>query len=149
MKKERRRKVVFEDIFVSVDGREFDNEKDCLDWEKSKDTLNARWELMKKVTVDGDKLGLPDANKDDECYILKPKDFKEIALINEYIGSELGDNRMWVTTEHINKTIALIFGYYGNFCDVYIVSNIVEEIKAYAAKMEKELEGGSDEQRAD
>ena len=41
-------KVIYTDIYVSVDGKEFTNEKDCREWETSyKGTLEASWKLIR------------------------------------------------------------------------------------------------------
>lgn len=145
MKKIKREVTTYKDIYVSVDGKEFFNEADCKEWEKSyKGTLEASWKLVKKLEVNDCDLGLPWACDDHECYVIKPKDLEEIALINAYIKCVTGDNGI-LTTQHIGKLVALNFGYDREFCDVADIEDHLKNITKYISKLtdefnEKEVE---------
>lgn len=146
MKKIQREVVTHEDIYVSVDGKEFKNEADCKAWEKSyKGTLEASWKLIKKEEVDTSNIGLPYANSDDECYVIKPKTLDEIVLINAYIASSTYGNGAQLTVEHIGKMIALNFGYDHDYCDVYILEDHLNNLKKYVS----ELEGKFNEEKGE
>ena len=140
MKKIQREVKAYEDIYVSVDGKEFKNEADCKAWENSyKGTLEASWKLMKKEQVYDCKLGLPGTNYDDEVYVIKPKTLDEIVLLNAYIASSTYNNGAQLTTEHIGKLIALNFGYDHDYCDVYILEDHINKLKKYVGELEGKL----------
>jgi hypothetical protein len=130
-------KVIVTNIYVSVDGKEFTNEADCLEWESSyRGTLEASWQLIKKEQVDGYDFGIPYVSADSECYILRPKDINEVALINAYMDSVTDDFRTHLTVNHIGKLVLLDFGYDRYSCSTYILTDILAEITDRVAKME-------------
>ena len=132
-------KVIYTDIYVSVDGKEFTNEADCKAWESSyKGTLSASWQLIKKKEVCGSDFGIPWACEDHECYIIKPKNLDEIVLINAYIKSSTS-NESRLTTDHIGKLVLLNFGYDHDWCDVYILADLINGITDRVAKAETEM----------
>ena len=132
--------VVRKDIYVSVDGKEFENEADCKAWEKSyQGTISKSWGLVKKESVDTSNIGLPYANSDDECYVIKPKTLDDIVLINAYITSSTYGAEGKLTTEHIGKLLALNFGYDHDYCDVYIIEDHINKLKNYASELEGKL----------
>ena len=138
MKKIQKEEKIYKDVYVSVDGKEFSNEADCKEWEKSyRGTLEASWKLIKKIEVSDCNLGLPWSSDDHECYVLMPKDLDEITLINAYIRSSTCCEGV-LTTEHIGKLIALNFGYDHDYCDVYILDKHIKKIYDYVAEIEKE-----------
>lgn len=140
-------KVIYKDIYVSVDGREFENEADCKAWEKSyQGTINASWELIKKIKVDATEIGYPGGSEDDECYVIEPKNLDEIVLINAYIKSSTYDDyAVMLTTDHIGKLVALNFGYDHEWCGRYILADIVANITKKIAKLEAEMNGEKEE----
>ena len=142
-------KVIYKDIYVSVDGREFDNEADCKAWEKSyQGTINASWERIKKIKVDATEIGYPGGHEDDECYVIEPKNLDEIVLINAYIKSSTYDDyAVTLTTEHIGKLVALNFGYDHEWCGRYILADIVANITKKVAKLEAEMNGAKEESK--
>lgn len=130
----------YETIFVSVDGREFKTEADCKTWETSyKGTLTASWQLIKKIEINDVCLGIPYSNDAHECYLIRPKDIDEIALINAYIqATTCGD--IVLNSSHIGRLTALNFGYDHDYCEAYIVDGIIADITNYIAKKTAELE---------
>lgn len=142
-------KVIYKDIYVSVDGKEFDNEADCNAWEKSyQGTINASWERIKKIKVDATEIGYPGGNEDDECYVIEPKSLDEIVLINAYIKSSTYDDfAVTLTTEHIGKLVALNFGYDHEWCGRYILADLVANITKKIAKLEAEMNGAKEESK--
>lgn len=134
-------KVIIKDIFVSVDGKEFDNEADCKAWENSyKGTLAASWETMNKVKAYSCDLGLPWANDDQECYVVEPKNIDDIAFINAYINSSTyGNSEGTLTIKHIGKSIVLNFGYDHDYCDIYVLADHLATITKYIETLESKL----------
>ena len=138
-------KVVYTDIYVSVDGKEFTNEADCRAWENSyQGTLEASWKLIDKKEVCGCDYGLPSASYDDECYIIKPKNFDEIAFINAYIKCTTCSEGT-LTTKHIGRLLILNFGYDHDFCDAYILEEYLATLADRVAKLEAEMNGEKEE----
>ena len=134
-------KVIYKDIYVSVDGKEFNNEADCAAWESSyKGTLEVSWKLIDKREVVGYEYGISWASEDDECYILKPKNLDEIVLINAYIKGTTSDD-CTLTTEHIGKLILLNFGYDHDWCCAHILADNLAKVTDRIAKMEDEFNG--------
>lgn len=139
MKKIQKDVVIKKDVFVSIDGMEFNNEADCREWETSyKGTMAASWNLIKKIKANPCELGVPYANEDDECYMIKPKNLEEITLINAYIRSSTSCD-IKLTTDHIDKAVIIDFGYDHDWCHVYIVENLINNITKKAAELESKL----------
>jgi hypothetical protein len=138
-------KVIYTDIYVSVDGKEFTNEKDCREWETSyRGTIEASWQLINKKKVYNTDYGIPWSSDDHECYAIKPKNLDEIVLINAYIkATTSNDGRL--TTEHIGKLLMLDFGYDHDYCDIWELSKRVEAITSNIAKLEAEMNGEKEE----
>lgn len=140
MKKMNREVTISKPYFVSVDGKEFENEADCLAWEKSYNgTLAASWELIPKVKASSCALGLYWSDEDHECYIIRPKDLDEVTVMNAYIASSTYKDGVCLTAKHIGKLVVLNFGYDHDSCDVYIAEDHIQRIAEYVAQMEGEL----------
>lgn len=142
-------KVVYKDIYVSVDGKEFDNEADCKAWEKSYEgTIKASWELIKKIKIDPTDIGYPGSNQDDECYVIEPKNLDEIVLINAYIESSVYDSfgTTLLTTEHIGKLVAINFGYDHDWCGIYTFESILNGITKKMSEVKTEMHKGEKEE---
>lgn len=140
MKKIQREEKIYKDIYVSKDGKEFDSEAACKQWEKSYEgTLTASWNLIEKIPVcDGD-LGIPWSSEDHECYVLKPKNLDEITLINAYISCTTSDSG-GLTAQNIGNLILLNFGYDHDYCDAYVLSDHVKKISDYISKLENDIQ---------
>lgn len=138
-------KVVYTDIYVSVDGKEFTNEADCKAWENSyRGTLEASWALIDKKKVCDCDFGIPWSSEDHECYAIKPKNLDEIVLINAYIKAKTGDNGK-LTTNHIGKLLILNFDYDYDFCDVDVLTEHLARVTEQIAKLEAEMNGEKEE----
>ena len=138
-------KVIYTDIYVSVDGREFTNEEDCRMWENSyRGTLEASWKLIDKKEVCNCNYGFEYASEDHECYAVKPKNLDEIVLINAYIKTTTGDNGT-LTTEHIGKLLILNFGWDHDYCEVNVLADHLAKITERVAKLEAEMNDEKEE----
>ena len=133
--------VTYKNVYISDDGREFEDENSCKDWEKSyKGTLNASWNLIKKISVDASRIGFPGGCPDEECYVLRPKNMDEIIFLNAYIRSSAGYNTDILNINHIGKMIVLNFGFDHDYCTCYIVEELIKEISNYASEVETNLD---------
>ena len=140
MEKIQREVKTYKNVYVSVDGKEFNNEADCRAWENSySGTLEASWKLIKKVEASSCGLGLPWSNEDAECYVIEPKNMDEIVLINAYVQDVTHNNCHKLTTNHIGKMVALNFGYDRDYCDMYMLSDHIKDITNYISKLENEI----------
>lgn len=139
MKKETKAVTTYKEVYISVDGKEFETEQACRYWEKSyRGTLEASWKLIPKVPVDATELGLPWSSDNEECYLFVPKDFDEITLLNAYI-QDLCSSSLLLTTNHIGKSVVINFGSCGDICDTYILEDHVNQIINYAEKLKAKL----------
>ena len=140
MKTIQREVKTYENIYVSIDGKEFKNESDCKAWENSyKGTLAASWNDIKKIEANSCLLGLMYSSDDHECYVIKPKDIEEITLINAYIASVTCDNTIRLTTEYIGQLVAFDFGYDRDYCDIYILKNHIDRMMDYISALEEKI----------
>lgn len=147
MKKIQREKTIttYTDIYVSVDGKEFNNEADCKAWESSyRGTLEASWKLIDKKEVCDCDYGIPWSSEDHECYAIKPKNLDEIVLINAYIKATTYEDGQ-LTTNHIGTLLMLDFGYDHDYCSIYDLSEHVAKITNEVAKLEAEMNGKGEE----
>lgn len=123
-------------VFVAADGKEFDNEKDCLEWEKSYGcTLEASMKDIHKITVSPVALGLPYSSDDDEVWLIKPTSLADVTLINAYIKYCTGDNANMLTASMIDDYVVLNFGCCRDWCDVIVLGDHVSKIVNHAAKV--------------
>lgn len=138
-------KIIVSDVYVSVDGREFDNKNDCEMWEKSyRGTLEASWALIKKKKVFDTDFGIPWSSEDHECYAISPKNLDEITLINAYIKATTGsDGRL--TIEHIGQLIMLDFVCDHDYCEIYVLSEHIDAIIRNADKLKTEMSDEKEE----
>lgn len=138
-------KVVYTDVYVSVDGREFTNEADCRAWETSyRGTLEASWKLINKKQVCDCDFGIPWSSEDHECYAIKPKNLDEIVLINAYIKATTYEDGK-LTTEHIGKLLMLDFGYDHDCCYIHDFTEHLANITKKIATLEAEMNGEKEE----
>ena len=141
MKINKKEVVTYKNIYISDDGREFEDENSCKEWEKSyKGTLNVSWNLIKKISVDASSIGFPGGCSDEECYVLRPKNMDEIIFLNAYIRSSTGYNTDILNINHIGKMIVLNFGYDHDYCSCCIVEELIKDISNYASKLETNLD---------
>lgn len=135
MKKIQKEIKTYENVYVSVDGKEFKNEADCKAWESSyKGTLASSWALIKKVEANAASLGLPCASEDYECYIIKPESLDDIVLINAYIESSTYSGGM-LTNKHIGQHLIINFGYDHEYCDVNPMAEHMDAITTYMSEL--------------
>ena len=135
MKKIQKEIKTYENVYVSVDGKEFSNEADCKAWESSyKGTLASSWTLMKKTEANAANLGIPGGCDDYECYIIKPENLDDIVLLNAYIESSTYSGGM-LTNQHIGQILIINFGYDHEYCDIYTMAEHMNAITEYMSKL--------------
>lgn len=128
--------VTKKNIYISVDGKQFDNEIDCKTWEKSYEcTLEESFKRIPKIKTDGSQLGIPYCTEENDVFVIKPKSLQELTIINAYIDcfvSDFGGNAH-LTTDDIGNEIVINLGckynQYYDYCDFYNLEGLVEKIK--------------------
>lgn len=137
MKRIQREVVTKKDIFVSADGKEFEKEADCAAWERSyKGMLEASWCKIKKEEVSDTDYGIPYSSEDHECYVIKPKNLDELAIVNAYIQATTNNYGNYIPADSIGKLIVLNFGYDHDYCDVHVLSDHMNKLLGRVAEME-------------
>lgn len=136
-------KVITTEVYVSADGKEFNNKEHCLEWENSyRGTLELSWKKLVKKEICAVDYGIPYSNEDNECYIIIPKSLEEITLINAYISCVTCGNGNSLDATMINKSICLNFGYDRDWCDVYNVRDFIDKVLNRISETENFLTNG-------
>lgn len=142
MKKIQKERTITETIttYVSIDGKEFNNQEDCEAWEKSyRGTLEASIQSIKKINVSANDIGLPYASDDYEVWVVKPQSMEEITLINAYTDCVTCHSADTITADMIGKEIALNFGYERDYCDVHVLAKHIQNLTSEVARIAKEF----------
>lgn len=123
-------KVITTEVYVSADGKEFTDKEHCLEWEKSyRGTLNASWNEFQKKEVNTCDFGIPYSSDDCNAYVITPKNLDEITFINAYINCTTGYDSNPLNTTMVNKALLLNFGYDHDYCDVYVLEELLTKLQ--------------------
>ena len=144
---ERIEKVVVETkvTYVSIDGKEFKTEEECRLWENSyKGTLTASMKQIPLYETNGDSAYLPGGQEDDEVWILRPRNFEDIKVINAYTDELCCGCKANLTQDDVGKLIALNFGYDHDWCGIYRVDEYLEHVKKAYEKFASKVDGTED-----
>ena len=127
-----------------VDFKEFF--KDCTTFEELDDKVESDYpnEEDKEWVIDtiddyADETYRMD-NCDDEVWIIKPRDFEDIKVINAYTEATCCGCKANLTQEDIGKLIAMNFGYDHDWCGIYKVDEYLNSIKNQYERYEKRME---------
>lgn len=128
MKTVKKEITTYKEIYVSNDGKEFENEADCKSWENSyKATLRESFAKLAQFEVNSNEIGLAYSSDDQEVIVVMPQTIDDIVLLNAFIASETCYDSH-ITTDMIGKTLALNFGYDRDYCDVYCLEAHLEHL---------------------
>lgn len=126
-------------VYVADDGQEFTNEQDCKNWEQSyAHTLEIGWNTLRKLEISGIDIGIINAWDDRECYIILPRSFEDITLINAYIEHFTGCPGT-LTQNHINQFMLIDFGYDRCYCAASPLDEHVARIQKSAEETKRRL----------
>lgn len=126
-------------VYVADDGREFTNEQDCNNWEKSYEhTLEAGWNALRKLAISGADIGATTEYDDRECYVILPRSLEDITLINAYI-ERFTDAPGTLTQNHINQFMLFDFGYDRCYCDALPLDKYVDRINKSTAETKRRI----------
>lgn len=135
------REVVVRTEYVAVDGTVFRTKEECEKWEKSYEcTLTQSMKAIPHIETNGEDAYLQCGNMDDEVWIVKPRDFEDIKVINAYAETCAWNNAS-LTQDDIGKTIALNFGCDHDWCGVYRLERYLEEIRNTYERFENKING--------
>ena len=135
------REVVVKTEYIAIDGTVFATKEMCEQWEKSyKCTLNCSMAKIPHIVTNGEDAYLQCGQCDEEVWIIKPRDFADIKVINAYVEEMCFGCRADLTHEDIGKLIALNFSYDHDWCGVYKVDKYLNDIKKQYESYEKIME---------
>ena len=103
-------------IYVSKDGREFDNVSECVEWENNcYSRAIALLEQIPHIVTNSNELHMYNGDEEDEVWLMIPSSPKDIDAIREV------ENHFWassLTYDSIGKPLAVRLGYNYDSCDV-------------------------------
>ena len=135
------KEVVVKTEYIAVDGKVFDTQEACEQWEKSYEgTLAAAMWRIPHVMTDGEDTYLMGGSCDDKVWVMKPRNFEDIKVMNAY-AKACCNSEMNLTQDDIGKTIILDFGYDNDWCSPTRVEDHLATIKKTFDKFEAELRG--------
>lgn len=136
------REVVVRTEYVAVDGTVFASRENCEKWEKSYEcTLTQSMKAIPHIETNGETAYLQGGNDSDEVWIVKPRDFEDIKIINAYTETLCYGCKSNLTQDDIGKMIALNFGYDHDWCGVYRLEGYLESIRNTYEKFENKIDG--------
>lgn len=127
-------------IYVSADGREWNDKEDCLQWEKGiKCVTKASWNNIPKEKIVSTEYGIPYSSEDKECYMLIPRNHDDIVVIHNYMECFCGEYHTAIDDSYIDVAIVMDFGYDGDYCDVYKIEEYLEHLRQNTSDIIKKL----------
>lgn len=136
------KEVVVRTEYVAIDGTVFRTKEECEQWEKSyKCTITQSMKAIPHVETDGESAYLQCGNDCDEVWIVKPRDFEDIKVINAYTEATCYGCKTNFTQDDIGKMIAINFGCDHDWCEVYRLEGYVESIRNTYEKFENKIDG--------
>lgn len=125
--------------YISDDGMEFMSEESCRQWENSyKFLLTTAINKIPHIVTNGFESYIPSGDENEEVWILRPRDIKDIEIINKY-GLMLTGNNPNLTQNDIGKILMIDFGFYNDWCDVYDMYKYLNTITNTYANFDKQL----------
>lgn len=134
------KEVVVSTEYIANDGKIFRTKEECEQWEKTYEcTLGLSMKKIPHIETNGEDAYVQCGNCDDEVWIVKPRDFEDIKVINAYTEVSCCGCKADLTQDDIGKTIILNFGYNHDWCDVIRVEpylkNITKKFEEYESKL--------------
>lgn len=116
MKEIQKEVTTLKTIYVSKDGREFDDVSECREWENNcYNRAIARLKQIPHIVTSSNALHMYNCADEDEAWIMIPSSPKDIDAIREV------ENHFWassLTYDSIGKPLAVRLGYNYDSCDV-------------------------------
>ena len=148
MKEIQKEVTTLKTIYVSKDGKEFNNVSECREWENNcYNRAIALLEQIPNIVTNSSVLHMYNGDEEDEVWLMipsSPKDIDAIREVENYFGTSS------LTHDSIGKPLAVRLGYNYDSCDVYdllehiqdVVADIIHAINAVQL-MNKERRGES------
>lgn len=115
-------------IYVSKDGREFDNVSEYEKWEaESYNRAIARLEQIPHIVTNSSELRMYNGDEEDEVWLMIPSSPHDIEAIRNF------ENCFWpssLTHDSIGKPLAIRLGAEHDYCVVYDLSEHIEDVVA-------------------
>lgn len=137
------REVVVKTEYIAIDGTVFRTKEECEQWEKSyKCTLTCSMKKIPHIETNGEDAYLQCSNCDENVWVLKPRNFEDIKVINAYTEHCCGCNAN-LTQDDIGTLLALNFGYDYDWCDVLKIKKYLAEINKAYNEFENKIDGNN------
>lgn len=121
-------KTYKEKVYVAVDGKEFKNEADCKEWEKSyKCTIKQSFDKLPKFQVNGISVAFPYACSDENVFVVEPHSLNDIILINAYVKSFVDDLCTPMDATCIDKKVVVNFGYSDDYFSFALLDDLIKD----------------------
>lgn len=128
MKEIQKEVTTLKTIYVSKDGREFNNASECIKWEtESCNRAIAQLEQIPHIVTNSSELHMYNGDEEDEVWLMIPSSPKDIDAIREV------ENYFWtssLTHDSIGKPLAVRLGYNCDSCAVYDLSELLRDTVA-------------------
>ena len=115
-------------IYVSKDGREFDNVSECREWENNCYNRSlALLEQIPHIVTNSSELHMYNGDEEDEVWLMipsSPEDIDAIREVENYFGTSS------LTHDSIGKPLAVRLGYNYDSCGVYDLSELLRDTVA-------------------
>ena len=135
MKRITKEMTVKKDVFVAFDDKEFESEDACKQYER--DIITAGWNSSCKIDFDASSIGV--GYEDDECYVLRVRDEKELSYLREFIRRECNYCSRTIDMHCRGKDLIVNFGADRRWCDVYDLNEVVDNIIDGCAQVKRSL----------
>lgn len=120
-------KTYKEKIYVAVDGKEFKNEADCKEWENSyRCTIKQSFDKLPKYQINGVSVGFPYSSEDDRVFVVEPRNFNDLALINAYVQAFNDDFAPLMDTDCVGNKVVLNFGV-GDYFSFALLDDLIKD----------------------
>lgn len=115
--------------FISEDGQEFTSEDSCKKWEESyKGTLCAAFNKIPRVNTNGCDAYIQSGQPDDVAYILRPRNFEDIKVLNAY-GKMISGCEPKLTQDDIGEVLIVDMGCCCGWFNVYNMKKYLKIIE--------------------
>lgn len=128
------------EVYVAIDGKEFLNKNDCLQYEKSLEIDVIKYmATIPAIKIDGGVSYIQDAMSGESVLVLKPRNEKDIQNINAWISMSNNVNTGF-TNDYIGKLILIGLDLENEMWFAFSLNDYLNEIANAYSKIEKRID---------
>lgn len=128
-------------IYIADDGKEFNNEEDCIKWEESYEyVIKKSFDKIPQIKVPYGEESYVGGNLDDYIIIAKPRTVEDIVILEAYIKNQIRE-KIDLTHEYIGKEIVVNFGYDCDYVEVDILDDKLNNIQKFYQSVKEQFAG--------